>query len=240
MANQNSKNKNNNKKNNGNNKQNQKNNVKKDVVKKEKVVNDIVKDEKKIAEVKKEVKVEKVVTEKEAITKEKNKKEFKLTSRQKDIILVLLVAVLLVVAVIVTSNRTPELDIELPTVVEGEAGFTEISYAEYEEKINEEKPFLVIVVKDGCGYCEMYEPVVEDVANEYKIPAYYINVSNLSEDEYYALLESNTYFRKNSKWGTPTTLFMYGDYVIDYLSGYVDEAGFKDFVEENIKVDLDV
>ena len=186
---------------------------------------------------KKEVKVEEITPNvQEKVVKEK--KSFSLTSKQKDLILILLVVVLLIVALFVTMKKEPELDIELPIALQGEAGFTEITYSEYEEKMNTEAPFLVVVVRDGCGYCEMYEPILEEVAGEYKIPIYYINMSNLSSEEYTALGTSNSYFKKNQgKWGTPTTLFMYGKSVIDSISGYVEKDEFVDFVKENFKVE---
>lgn len=186
---------------------------------------------------KEEVKVEEITPNvQEKVVKEK--KSFSLTSKQKDLILILLVVVLLIVALFVTMKKEPELDIELPIALQGEAGFTEITYSEYEEKMNTEAPFLVVVVRDGCGYCEMYEPILEEVAGEYKIPIYYINMSNLNSEEYTALGTSNSYFKKNQgKWGTPTTLFMYGESVIDSISGYVDKDEFVDFVKENFKVE---
>lgn len=228
MTSQNSKNK---KVNNKNVQTKKQNNVKQNVKKIEKKV-----ETKKTVE-KEEVKVEEITPNvQEKVVKEK--KSFSLTSRQKDLILILLVVVLLIVALFVTMKKEPELDIELPIALQGEAGFTEITYSEYEEKMNTEAPFLVVVVRDGCGYCEMYEPILEEVAGEYKIPIYYINMSNLSSEEYTALGTSNSYFKKNQgKWGTPTTLFMYGESVIDSISGYVEKDEFVDFVKENFKVE---
>lgn len=236
MANQNTKNKNNNKKVNNKGVQNKKTNNTKVPAKKtdtKKVTKEV--ETKKV--VKEEVKVEEVkpnVSEKVV----KEKKSFSLTSKQKDLILILLVVVLLVVALFVTMNREVKLDIELPIALEGTAGFTEITYTEYEEKMNTEAPFVVIIIQDGCGYCEAYEPVVEEVADEYKLPIYYINMSNLSSEEYTALGTSNSYFKKNQgKWGTPTTLFMYGDYVVDYIGGYAEKDTLVSFVKENFKVE---
>lgn len=233
MANQSSKNKNNKKVNNKGvqNKNTNKQNIKKENVKKEEVKN-----------IKKETtkeEVKKVVAQVEEPKKEnKEKKSFSLTSKQKDLILILLVVVLLVVALFVTMKKQPKLDIELPIALEGEAGFTEITYSEYEEKMNTEAPFLVVIVRDGCGYCEMYEPILEEVAGEYKLPIYYINMTNLNNDEYTALGTSNSYLKKNQgNWGTPTTLFMYGRTVVDSIPGYVDKDEFVKFVKENFKVE---
>lgn len=199
------------------------------------------KKEEKIEKVEKVVEVveekkEKTSTPKES-TKKETKKEFKLTSKQKDIVLVLLAVVLLVVAFVVTGNKAPKVNIELPVALEGEAGFNEITYSEYVEKMNEEKPFLVIIIKDGCGYCEAYTPIVKEVAEEYSLPIYYINLTNITEEEYTALSKSNSYL-KSQQWGTPTTLLMSGNTVVGSISGYVDKDAFvKDMIDKYIKVE---
>lgn len=236
MANKNAKNKtNNNKKNNTNKKvtNNNQKNVNKKVTSKENVKKENVN----VEQVAKEVKVEEKKAVKEEV-KTKEKKSFSLTSKQKDIILILLVVVLLVVACIVTSTKKEsKVDIELPVAVEGEAGTKTISYTEYEELMNSNKPFLMVIIQDGCGYCEMYEPVVEEVANELGIPINYLNLTNLSSEESNKLSKSNSYLKKN-QWGTPTTLFMVGDKVIDSIGQYVEKDDFVSFVKENIKVDV--
>lgn len=199
------------------------------------------KKEEKIEKVEKVVEVVEEKKEKTSIpkesTKKETKKEFKLTSKQKDIVLVLLAVVLLVVAFVVTGNKAPKVNIELPVALEGEAGFNEITYSEYEEKMNEEKPFLVIIIKDGCGYCEAYTPIVKEVAEEYNLPIYYINLTNITEEEYTALSKSNSYL-KSQQWGTPTTLLMSGNTVVGSISGYVDKDTFvKDMIDKYIKVE---
>lgn len=170
--------------------------------------------------------------------KTSSKSKFSLTAKQKDIILVALVVVLLIVAAIVTGNKDSKVDIELPVALEGDAGFNEITYSNYLEKIDSNEPFLVVIVKDGCGYCEMYEPILKEVADEYNLPINYINLTNLTEEEYNNLAQSNAYLKKN-QWGTPTTLFMLGDSVVDSIGGYVDKDKFVDFVKENFVVNED-
>ena len=58
--------------------------------------------------------------------KNSNKGNFSLTAKQKDIILIALVVILLVVVGLVTSNKKEKVDIELPVALAGEAGFNEI------------------------------------------------------------------------------------------------------------------
>lgn len=177
--------------------------------------------------------------EKEKVQEQNNSKSnFSLTAKQKDIILIALVVILLVVVGLVTSNKKEKVDIELPVALAGEAGFNEIGYSDYLNKIESNEPFLVVIVKDGCGYCEMYEPILEEVAGEYNLPINYINLTNISEDEYSDLAKSNSYLKKN-QWGTPTTLFMVGDTVVDSIGGYVDKDKFLEFVNDNFVVNND-
>lgn len=198
-----------------------------------KSVNNTKKEVKKVVTTE-EVKVEKIPAEKVEVKKEK--KSFKLTSKQRDFILVVLVIVILIIALALTGSKEPKLNIELPIALEGTAGFNEITYSEYEEKLNTEAPFVVIIVRDGCGYCEMYEPIVEKVANEYNLPINYINLTHLTTEERNALSTSNSYLKK-TQWGTPTTLFMYGKTVVDSIGQYVDEDTFTEFVKKNFVVE---
>lgn len=215
--------------------QKKKTNNKKNTTKKvnnTKKVNTNKKEVKKVTPKKEVIKVEKV-TEEVITPVVKEKKSFKLTSNQRDVVLVLLVAVVLVIALVLTGGK--KLDIELPIALEGEAGFTEITYSEYAEKLDKEAPFVVVIKRDGCGYCDMYEPIVTEVANEYSLPIYYINMSNLTSEEQSALSTSNSYLRK-TQWGTPTTLFMYGKTVVDSIGGYVEKDALVEFVKENFVI----
>lgn len=165
----------------------------------------------------------------------KNKK-FKLSDSQRDLALVALVVVVLIVALFVTSSKVEKVNIDLPVTLTDDYGYTEITYSQYEEKLKQEKPFLLVIVRDGCGYCEQYEPIVREVVEENKVPVYYINLSNINEDEFNNLSKSNSYLKKNN-WGTPTTLLLQGKTVIDSIGGYVEKNTLKVFIEENIKVE---
>lgn len=218
-----------------------KNAPKKEAVKNTKVV---TKNENKKNEVKKDIKKEVNKIEvpkfekKETVKEEKvvSKKKFELTSKQKDIVLIALVVILLIVAGLVTSSKEEKIDIALPVSLVGDAGFNEVTYSEYLEKVNSNEPFVVVIVKDGCTYCEMYEPILEEVAGEYNLPISYINLANITDEEYNDLVKTNSYLKKND-WGTPTTLFMLGNTVVDSIGGYVDKDTFVSFAKENFVVE---
>ncbi len=152
--------------------------------------------------------------------------------------LILIGGVLLVILISFLAFNVKSEKIEVPVKLEGNPGINEITYSEYEEKINNEETFLVMIVNDGCSYCEMFIPVMTEVANEYSIPVYSLNLANLTSDEYNSLSNSNSYL-KRERWGTPTTLLMQGKTVIDSIGGYVEKENLVSFVKENIVLTSD-
>ena len=79
--------------------------------------------------------------------------------------------------------------------------YKEISYKELTELIDKKESFPLLVKKDGCGYCQTFEPKFKNVAVSYEVKSYYINLSNLNDEErtsFDEILEVS---------GTPTVFF---------------------------------
>ena len=49
------------------------------------------------------------------------------------------------------------------------------------------------------------------------------------------LSTTNNYLKRN-EWGTPTTLFMLGDRVLDSIGGYVEKSSIEAFIEGKVVV----
>ena len=156
--------------------------------------------------------------------------------KKTDIILILVVVAIIVGAVILGQNKTEKNHYDLPVTIEGTAGLADIDYATYKSLQEANKPFIVIIAQTGCHYCEQYRPVVEKVATELGIPFNWIDMSKMSEEDYTTFLKSNTFFRRNKQWGTPTTLLLNNSDTIATINGYVDEDGLKSFLSTNVKV----
>ena len=95
--------------------------------------------------------------------------------------------------------------------------------------------FVVVIERTGCSYCQMYMPIIEEVANEQKIAVTYLNTDNMTEDEMTKLSTTNKYLKKN-QWGTPTTLFMLGDRIVDSIGGYVEKDSIEAFFKDRVVV----
>jgi len=153
--------------------------------------------------------------------------------KKSDFILIGVVLVICLVAIL-SSKGTKALDeIDFPLELTGEVGLNQITYSEYEKMVNDGDAFIVVIERAGCGYCIEYMPIVKEVADEKKIAITYIDTDTLSQEEYEKLSTKNNYLKRNN-WGTPTTLFMLGDRVVDAIGGYVEKSVFEDFIKDRV------
>ena len=155
--------------------------------------------------------------------------------KKTDIILIGVFLVIILVGICSTKGTEKLPDIEFPLTLSGEVGLHEITYSEYEDMVKKGDAFVVVIERTGCGYCQQYMPIMEEVAKEQKIAVTYINTDNLTEEEFNKLSTTNKYLKKNV-WGTPTTLFMLGDRIVDSIGGYVEKESIEAFFKDRVVV----
>lgn len=153
--------------------------------------------------------------------------------KKSDILLIGVVVIVALVAIFSSKGTIAEEEVNYPLTLAGEVGLQEITYTQYEEKVENGDAFIVIIERTGCSYCTMYMPIVEEVAKEQKIPVYYIDTANLTEVELNNLSNNNSYLKRN-QWGTPTTLFMLGNRVLDAIGGYVEKDSVLSFLDGKV------
>lgn len=155
--------------------------------------------------------------------------------KKSDFILIGAVLLIIVVGIISSKGNEQLPEIEFPLQLSGEVGLNQITYNDYKSMVDNGDAFIVIIERAGCGYCEMYMPIVKEVADEKKIAITYIDTDTLTQEEYNELSSNNDYLRKN-QWGTPTTLFMLGDRVVDSIGGYVEKASVEEFIKDRVVI----
>lgn len=155
--------------------------------------------------------------------------------KKSDFILIGVVILIIVAAMFSTKGTKAYDEVKYPLALNGDAGLHQITYNEYKSFVEKDEAFIVIIERAGCSYCVQYMPIVTDVANEKKIPIYYIDTDTLTSDEFNELSTTNNYLKRNN-WGTPTTLFMLGDRVLDSIGGYVDKDTVLSFIDGKVIV----
>lgn len=153
--------------------------------------------------------------------------------KKSDYILIGLVLVIVIVAIFSTKGTKAQEEIEYPLTLAGEVGLNQITYSQYKEMVDNGDAFVVIIERAGCTYCQMYMPIVEEYVKEKKIAINYIDTDTLTEEEFQELSTKNNYLKRNN-WGTPTTLFMLGDRVIDSIGGYVEKSKVEEFFKDRV------
>ncbi len=118
----------------------------------------------------------------------------------------------------------------------------EISAADIASESKNET-IVVVIGRQGCGYCALYVPIAIDVAKEYNITLRYIDLAKIvnfnvqepyvSDNESFNTLNSLT---GNDEWktfvsehisGTPLTIIIKNNKVIGGISGYVEAESIK-------------
>lgn len=181
---------------------------------------------KKTTSVKKEVinKPEEKVETKVVEVKESKKNNEILRFVIVGVVLVLLIAGSFIVA---ATKKTDKYRYQTHT------GINEISESEYMKIIKEDGISIIYVARPTCSYCQMFEPVLTEVLNEYKIGVEYIDISAIStQDEWNEFYNSNE-FLSSGEWGTPTLMIYKNKELYKVNAGYVDKDTLVNFLVEN-------
>lgn len=107
-----------------------------------------------------------------------------------------------------------------------EANLTFIDYEDYEKIVDNTGTQIVVVGQTTCSHCIAIKPALNKVAGEYDLTINYLNLTEMSEDEYNSFSESlkeieynDPDFVESGSFGTPLTLIIENGKVKDYISG---------------------
>ena len=101
--------------------------------------------------------------------------------KKSDIFLILGLVVVLVLGFFVMKGDVYKPGYELPLTLKGEAGLKQLTYKEYQEKIDNDEHFVVILERTSCSYCQEFMPVAEKLAKDKKVPLYYVDTDTFSD-----------------------------------------------------------
>jgi len=112
---------------------------------------------------------------------------------------------------------------------------TFIDMTEYKELIDKKEAFIVTIGQTSCSHCIATKPVIDEIAGDYSIPFYYLNLTDMDEDERADFFDSLTElqyteesFVNKGSIGTPLTLVIKNNKIQSYISG---EAAYSKYVK---------
>ncbi len=110
---------------------------------------------------------------------------------------------------------------------------TKLDYTGYEQLLASNQKAFLVIGQTGCIHCENALPVLNEIAEEYNINIYYLNVTKLSSEERTKLQSSISFFKENTRWGTPLNLVIENGDNTNYESGFVDKDTTVAFLRSN-------
>lgn len=113
-------------------------------------------------------------------------------------------------------------------------GYTEIK--SFSEVDNKKGTIMVTLGVDTCSHCQNFKKVMNEVAQEKQVEIYYLDANNIDDDHAYAIPlkcadEANQ--KITDGFGTPLTLFLKDNKVVDCISGEVDAVSLKSKLRNN-------
>jgi len=80
--------------------------------------------------------------------------------------------------------------------------YTELSFKELQNKIDNKDSFVLVIGSNSCSACAIYKKTMEQVIKDKQVEIFYLDNDKLTEDE------SSKIYSKYVITGTPTTIFI--------------------------------
>jgi len=111
----------------------------------------------------------------------------------------------------------------------------EIKMDTYLDYYSGEEKKLVLLARHTCSYCQIAEPIIENLAYKYDLDISYLNTEKFKDDDESKLVKSDEFF--SNGFGTPLLLIVGENKIIDKVDGATDTAHYTDFLKVNGYID---
>ena len=111
---------------------------------------------------------------------------------------------------------------------EEKKAYTKISVAQYLDYYAGSEAKLILVGHDGCPYCQIANPILQNLAYKYDIEINYLDTDEFTDETQTAFVQSDEFF--SSGFGTPLLFIVQNNTIVDVVDGLVDTALYTDFL----------
>lgn len=105
--------------------------------------------------------------------------------------------------------------------------FTDITMDEYLELYKGEENKVVLFSRPTCGYCQIAEPILQNIAYRKDITIHHLNTDEFSSEDEEKLVKSDDYF--SGGFGTPLLVVVSDSKIVDAVSGLTNTANYEAF-----------
>ena len=109
--------------------------------------------------------------------------------------------------------------------------FTQIDVYKYLEYYAGSEAKLVLVARPTCGYCQIAEPILQNIAYKYNVDINYLNTDEFNDDTQAAFIKSDELF--STGFGTPLLLIVQNNSIVDKVDGLTDYAHYVVFLQNH-------
>lgn len=109
--------------------------------------------------------------------------------------------------------------------------FINIDVNKYLEYFNGTDKKIILIGRPTCHYCEIAEPILHNIAFEYNLDIYYLNIDDFSEEDTANFYHSDESFSEG--FGTPTLLVVGNGNIQDKVDGLMDKTHYIEFFKLN-------
>jgi len=151
----------------------------------------------------------------EVMMKKKMNKEPKISTAW----LVAITAIAIILFVTISNPKTYE--------------FKNINTTDFVNLYNSSERSIIYIGTPTCSYCQKFEPVLKDIADEYDLDINYYNLANVSDDKEMAKFSAIDSYFTEEEWGTPLVVITDNQKLdTKKLNGYHEKSETVDYFKE--------
>lgn len=130
------------------------------------------------------------------------------------------------------TNQSSSVETESASIKDDEKkDLTSISIDEYLSlKKSSSKYSVIYIGRPTCSHCVIQKPIMEHLVYKDNVTINYLNTDDLSDSDITKLRDSDEYFE--SGWGTPLTLIVKDDKIVDKIEGEASISTLEDLFKK--------
>lgn len=109
--------------------------------------------------------------------------------------------------------------------------FTQINVDKYLEYYAGEENKIILVARPTCHYCQIAEPILQNISFKYNIEINYLNTDEFRDDDQTKFVNSDDTFKDG--FGTPFLLIVSNNKIVSSVNGLTDEDHYISFFKTN-------